>query len=338
MKYILTILIILSPFFSHAQSANPFKSLGKKGEIITLSKGRYQESFDDDVLQQVGTVIIDRRTKKIVELLNTDTINDTVSDKNAISRWYSVDPHAGNYVNISPYTYVANNPLRLIDPDGADIIDRWIIGTPFEPVFKVVRNLKNMDKIFSPFLKGNIENYTLYYKQSTDPTSGGLTFWDQSSNRLRTSAHTDYNKTTGDGILNSGYIMSFSEIGMAQTVIHEGIHAFILNQIGNGTTKVNKKDREEHNYMADNYRPLILDALKEYNTNHKLGISDEGLEALSWVGLENTEAYKTTFADPIALDKQNKLAGKLMYSFKVPETQPQKQTQTPSTDEKNKSL
>ncbi|HEX8332277.1 MAG TPA: hypothetical protein VF622_06620 [Segetibacter sp.] len=32
-----------------------------------------------------------------------------------------MDPHAENYVNISPYAYVANNPVNNTDPDGRDI-------------------------------------------------------------------------------------------------------------------------------------------------------------------------------------------------------------------------
>ena len=40
----------------------------------------------------------------------------------AISRFTSVDPHADSYTNISPYAYVANNPILYIDPDGRDII------------------------------------------------------------------------------------------------------------------------------------------------------------------------------------------------------------------------
>jgi RHS repeat-associated protein len=40
----------------------------------------------------------------------------------AISRWMSPDPLASKYYSISPYTYVANNPLKFIDPDGRKII------------------------------------------------------------------------------------------------------------------------------------------------------------------------------------------------------------------------
>jgi RHS repeat-associated protein len=43
-----------------------------------------------------------------------------------ISRWMAVDPLAGKYPSLSPYNFVANNPLNAIDPDGKKIL---IVGS-----------------------------------------------------------------------------------------------------------------------------------------------------------------------------------------------------------------
>jgi len=40
----------------------------------------------------------------------------------ALGRWMNIDPKAEKYFQISPYVYVANNPLIYIDPDGKDLI------------------------------------------------------------------------------------------------------------------------------------------------------------------------------------------------------------------------
>ena len=37
-----------------------------------------------------------------------------------VSLWLNVDPLAEKYPNISPYTYVANNPIKFVDYDGRD--------------------------------------------------------------------------------------------------------------------------------------------------------------------------------------------------------------------------
>ncbi len=38
-----------------------------------------------------------------------------------LSLWLSVDPMADKYPSLSPYNYCAWNPMKLVDPDGAEL-------------------------------------------------------------------------------------------------------------------------------------------------------------------------------------------------------------------------
>lgn len=105
-----------------AQEYNPYKEIGKKVKVLTLSKGKYDEFFDYKDIQRIGTVMFNIRTKKIVQLLNADSIFKKFSNNSSASRWYSPDPHAEKYASLSPYSAFANNPINVVDPDGRDII------------------------------------------------------------------------------------------------------------------------------------------------------------------------------------------------------------------------
>ena len=43
-------------------------------------------------------------------------------DSDLMTGWLSVDPMADKYPSLSPYAYCANNPVKLVDPDGEELV------------------------------------------------------------------------------------------------------------------------------------------------------------------------------------------------------------------------
>lgn len=122
-KYLPLLFSIFLANFCSGQVDNPFESIGKKGQILTLSNGKFPETFDFDSVERIGSVLINIRTRKVVKLLNSGRTFHKFSNNSASSRWWSPDPLATKYPNISPYVFVSDNPIRYNDPDGKDLVD-----------------------------------------------------------------------------------------------------------------------------------------------------------------------------------------------------------------------
>ena len=45
-----------------------------------------------------------------------------------LSIWLSVDPMADKYPSLSPYTYCANNSVKIVDPNGEDLVKVTVPG------------------------------------------------------------------------------------------------------------------------------------------------------------------------------------------------------------------
>lgn len=130
MKKLLFVLpVFLITSFLNAQTGNnPFSKFGYDVLVGTSSKGEFEEFHDKKDIVEIGSILYDTKTKKIIKVLDKDSTTINIS---AATAAMSIDPMCEKYYWISPYAYVANNPIKYIDPDGRVIVIHYGGKTPF---------------------------------------------------------------------------------------------------------------------------------------------------------------------------------------------------------------
>jgi len=119
----------LAPFEADLVSAQGYEPFGSLMPGRNYSAGSYRFGFngkekDDEVHNATGTSydfgarLYDPRT----------------------GRWLAIDPEHARYAGISPYAFVANSPLILVDPDG----ERIVVAGSAEYVASVTQVLGNL--------------------------------------------------------------------------------------------------------------------------------------------------------------------------------------------------
>lgn len=110
--------------------SQPFKGYGYTVTITTGSNGENEEAFDQREEAQIGTVILNIRTSSISQFVPRDTLlpDDRIGRMYdpAVGRWWVIDRLAEKYYNMSPYNFVANNPILYVDPNGDSIAIREV--------------------------------------------------------------------------------------------------------------------------------------------------------------------------------------------------------------------
>jgi len=89
-----------------------------------------------------------------------------------VVRWGTVDPHATSYLSISPYSYVNNNPLSSIDPDGRDLI---VLSAPnhvggLGHAAVLIGNEQTGYRYYSK--NGTTDNYRAFGRSNDNPETG----------------------------------------------------------------------------------------------------------------------------------------------------------------------
>ena len=129
-----------------AQYQDPQQSIPKTVKTLTLSDGKYDEIFEKDSLEQVGSVIVNRSTRKIASLNMGD--RHPLTNSSDQSRFLSVDPVTKEFAQLSPYQYASNRPIDGTDLDGLEYksVTLWIDGFFEDGTPKIAKTATDIQK------------------------------------------------------------------------------------------------------------------------------------------------------------------------------------------------
>ncbi|CAA7388027.1 JAB-like toxin 1 domain-containing protein [Chryseobacterium fistulae] len=157
---------------------NPFKDRGYYPKIATLSKGKYLEFHDMDVVVNIGSIKYNRKTKEITEFREIDLSDpDAQPYLDTAGRWFSPDPLSEEFSSWSPYNMVLNNPISNIDPDGRQVFTDFKLlqdGTVTRVDPNDGSEKRNDDRLFATDKKGNLTNTAPVVVDKAKPSDGSI--------------------------------------------------------------------------------------------------------------------------------------------------------------------
>jgi RHS repeat-associated protein len=191
-----------------------------------------------------------------------------------IGRWSVLDKMAFKYTSLSPYNFVANNPLKYIDPDGNDIKpSKAFTNSAFNPVFNdLYKNNSTFNTALGKFKNDSKFNLTLDINNNNVPkgkvayTSSDYNFEKVGGNKNITSIESNMSFRSESGA-------NRNDLGKAILVIHEFLHAYSALQGSSG--------QDDKHQSWDNYLGKMEKAVGEYSTDNKLGLDATQIKELS---------------------------------------------------------
>ena len=77
-----------------------------------------------------------------------------------LSIWLSVDPMSDKYPSLSPYTYCANNPIKLVDPNGEEIVISQTTNEKGNKVINISFSAKIVNKSSTAINGEKLQSYS----------------------------------------------------------------------------------------------------------------------------------------------------------------------------------
>ena len=207
-KRLTPILFLLVAFTATAQSRHPFASFGDKAEVVTLTNGKYEEFFDEDSIQRIGTVWVNINTMQVVKLGLTKQQQQWF-DNTGDSRFLSVDPLTAKYAELTPYQYASNRPIDGVDEDGLEFAPSKDKQGNVTGYNWVGYNKDGTAKTGSvPFAILNKSYGTFWYSSNSSTHSGTIHFF---SNTSGASSTPTSGSSTHDATYDYNYTINFNE-------------------------------------------------------------------------------------------------------------------------------
>lgn len=135
MKKITLVLLTVGFVFTAKAQDNPYEIFGHESKVTyETTVKEYLYILNSDTSSTTYAMAFNFDEGKVLFLDKNDSIIDQVKiEPNQLYRWLSVDPLTADYPSLSPYVFVANNPINAIDPDGRKILfvnghyqDNWV--------------------------------------------------------------------------------------------------------------------------------------------------------------------------------------------------------------------
>ncbi|MBX2923990.1 MAG: hypothetical protein KF746_17455 [Chitinophagaceae bacterium] len=243
------LLLILTASLASFAQKNPYKEIGKKEKVLTLTDGKYDEFFDDEDVQQIGTALVNIQTNKVVKLLTEEEAERRL-DNTAGKRFLSVDPLTKSFPWNSPYAFAENDVIRSIDLEGAERSIRTASfkisnGKPIVTITNDVWVQKtdiSINPLGAPQTDKQIAAHSaITYQQNPKPDNGSFQYFEFAP-ELGIENYAEYSYTDASGnvqhqrFTQADMQFRFEEIEEAKSKLYKGYNIFssLLNLAASG--------------------------------------------------------------------------------------------------------
>ncbi len=264
----------------------------KDEEYWTLTKGMFQEVFEPRDKETYGHFTINKISGALTNM-DTTSIKGFIIDPVAfaydfgariydarIGHFVSVDPAATKYPMMSPYVFVADNPIYYVDPDGREIRpSKAFLASSYYPVlnnllanntiFNTIVGEFNQQGKFNVILDGNEGNLRGSTEQgrarSTEDKQEVFGFSTKSGLKSRIDFRLSQEK-------------NYNDLGKTALLIHEFIHLYSSKQKLENNQKFGDDSKHEE---WDDYMYMMRQSLQEYSNDNKLNLSFDQINEIS---------------------------------------------------------